>query len=137
MSDDDIRNRYRDLLGFVPENIEKRFRLAQLSAKPDSIGAIERFREEMIHDNPLDRKTQQLVHLAMFLAQGNRAAAMLHVRGALKAGATPAELYGVCETGAIVGGMPVYSLAVDLVHDVLREQGFWERSNPPATSETS
>ena len=24
MSDDDIRNRYRDLLGFVPENIEKK-----------------------------------------------------------------------------------------------------------------
>ena len=65
----------------------------------------------------------------MLLAQGNRDAAILHVRGALKAGATPSELYGVCETGAIVGGMPVYSLAVDLVHEVLREQGFLDHSN--------
>ncbi|MHB1756172.1 MAG: carboxymuconolactone decarboxylase family protein [Leptospirillum sp.] len=129
MIEADVRNRYRDLLGFVPENIEKRFTLARLSGKMDSIGAIERFREELIHDNPLDRKTQQLVHLAMLLAQGNRDAAILHVRGALKAGATPAELYGVCETGAIVGGMPVYSLAVDLVHEVLREQGFLPQSN--------
>lgn len=130
MNENDVRARYRELLGFVPENVEKRFDLARLSGKPDSIGAVERFREEMIHNNLLDRKTQQLVHLAMLLAQGSREPAILHVRGALKAGATPAELYGVCETGAIVGGMPVYSLAVDLVHNILREQGFLEPLNP-------
>jgi len=130
MNEEDIRTRYRDLLGFVPENVEKRFALARLSGKLDSIDAIERFREEMIHHNTLDRNPQQKVHLAMLLAPGNRETSILHGREALKAGARPRELYGVCQTGAIVGGMPLYRLAVDLVHEVLGEQGLTEPLSP-------
>ena len=130
MTPDEIRARYRELLGFVPDNLEKRFDLARMAGRMGSVDAVERFREELIHHNPLDRKTQQLVHLAMLLALGETAPARLHVRGALKAGATPDDLYGVCLTGAVVGGMPLFSLAVDLVHEILKDEGLLKEPPP-------
>jgi len=123
MSETEIEERYRELLGFVPDNVMKRSALAKLAGHEASIEAVESLRESLIHDNPLDRKTQQLVHFAMLLAMGHTQPARLHVRGALKAGAGPRELYGVCETAAIVGGMPIFSNAVDIVYDALREAG--------------
>lgn len=123
MNETAVEARYRDLFGFVPENVRKRSALARLCGQEASIEATEAWRQALIHDNPLERKTQQLIHFAMLLALGQTEAAQLHVRGAIKAGATPGELFGVCETAAIVGGMPVFSLAVDIVYDALREIG--------------
>ena len=123
MNETEIEKRYRDLLGFIPDNVRKRSTLAILAGHEASIDAVESLRASLIHDNPLDRKTQQLVHFAMLLALGHTQAAQLHVRGALKAGAEPSELYGVCETAAIVGGMPVFSNAVEIVYDALHEAG--------------
>ncbi len=123
MNETEIEKRYRDLLGFIPDNVRKRSTLAKLAGHEASIDAVESLRASLIHDNPLDRKTQQLVHFAMLLALGHTQAAQLHVRGALKAGAEPSELYGVCETAAIVGGMPVFSNAVEIVYDALHEAG--------------
>lgn len=123
MSDTAVEKRYRELLGFVPDNIKKRSALAQLCGRQASIDAIEGLRQSLIHDNPLDLKTQQLIHFAMLLALGQTDAAQLHVRGALKAGAEPGELYGICETAAIVGGMPAFSRGVEIVYDALIETG--------------
>lgn len=123
MNETEIENRYRELLGFVPDNVRKRSALARLSGHEASIEAVESLRQSLIHDNPLDRKTQQLVHFAMLLALGRTQAAQLHARGAVKAGALAQELYGVCETAAIVGGMPIFSSAVDIVYDALEEAG--------------
>lgn len=119
MTDDETEQRYRELLGFVPENVRRRVALAALVGEEDSIRAVEQFRKILIHHNPLDRKTQQLVHLAMLLAIGSTEPARLHAQGALKAGASPRDLYGVCETAAIVGGMPAFSRAVDVVYQAL------------------
>ncbi len=130
MTPDEIRSRYRDFLGFVPDNLEKRFDLARMSGRMSSVDVVEQFRNELLHHNPMDRKTQQLVHLSMLLAMGQTNPARLHVRGALKAGATPEELFGVCLTGAVVGGMPLFSQAVDIVHEVLREEGLLEKAEP-------
>ncbi len=123
MSDTAVEKRYRELLGFVPDNIKKRNALARFCHHEASIDAVEALRERLIHDNPLDRKTQQLVHFSMLLALGHAEAAQLHVRGALKAGAQARELYGICETAAIVGGMPAFSLGVEIVYDALTEAG--------------
>lgn len=128
MTDNETERRYRELLGFVPENVRRRQTLAALAGEEDSIRAIEQFREILIHHNPLDRKTQQLVHLAMLLAIGRTEPARLHAQGALKAGASPRDLYGVCETAAIVGGMPAFSSAVDVVYEALEEAGLIARS---------
>lgn len=126
MSATEIEERYRELLGFIPDNVRKRSALAKLVGQEASIDAVESLRASLIHDNPLDRKTQQLVHFAMLLAMGHTQATQLHVRGALKAGAAPRELYGICETAAIVGGMPMFSNAVDIVYDALQEAGLIE-----------
>ena len=123
MSDTPVEQRYQELLGFVPDNVHKRSILANMAHCEASIEAIETLRVTLLHHNPLDRKTQQLVHFAMLVALGHTQAAELHVRGALKAGASPAELYGICETAAIVGGMPVYSQAVDIVYAAVLEAG--------------
>jgi 4-carboxymuconolactone decarboxylase len=119
MNLDSIRDRYRELLGHVPENIEHRIELARQADRLEAITAIEQLRQTLIHENPLDSKTQQLVHLAMLIGAGETEPARLHVKGALRAGATAAELFGVCETAAIVGGMPAFSRAVKVVFDVL------------------
>jgi 4-carboxymuconolactone decarboxylase len=119
MNLDLIRDRYRELLGYVPENIDQRIELARQVDRLEAIEAIEQLRQTLIHDNPLDSKTQQLVHFAMLIGAGETEPARLHARGALRAGANAAELFGVCETAAIVGGMPAFSRAVKVVFDVL------------------
>lgn len=116
-----LSERYQSLFGFVPENIKRRITMAELTGQEESFEALEHMREILIHNNPLGAKVQQLVHFAMLIAIGEVVPARLHVRGALRAGATPGDLYGVCETAAIVGGMPAFSFAVDLVYEALDE----------------
>lgn len=118
---DVIRARYRELLGHVPESIETRFRRAEEVGRSEAIEAIENYRRVLIYENPLDAKTQQLVHFALLIGAGEEMPAALHARGALKAGATAAELWGVCETAAITGGMPAFSRALRIVDEALRE----------------
>lgn len=110
-----MRARYRDLLGYVPETLETRLTLAEAAGRMTAIEAVEAMRDELLHRNPLDRRTQQLVHLAMLIGAGEDGPARLHAEGAIKAGATVSELFGVCETAAVVGGMPAFSRAVDVV----------------------
>ncbi len=121
MNPEDIRANYRDLLGQVPSNIEKRLALAEAADRTDAIAAIEAWREELLHRNALDRRTQQLVHFAMLIASGEDIPARLHATGALKAGATVRELFGVAETAAITGGMPAFSRAVDIITDAIKQ----------------
>ena len=94
MNPEDIRANYRDLLGQVPNNIEKRLVLAEAADRTDAIAAIEAWREELLHRNALDRRTQQLVHFALLIGSGEEIPARLHATGALKAGATVRELFG-------------------------------------------
>lgn len=118
---ENYREKYKQLLGFVPENIEKRLHLAEMAEEMKAIDAIEQYREQLIHQNPLDEKTQQLVHFALLIGGMHKMPAILHAKAALKAGASIKELFGVCETAAITGGMPAFSLAVDCVYEAIRE----------------
>ena len=117
-----LESRYEDLLGHYPKKLSQRLELASLVGREDAIIAIEAFREQLIANNPLDRKTQQLVHFSMLIARNEYGAAKLHAAAAMVAGASLQELHGVAETAAIVCGMPGYSLAVDLISQVLSEQ---------------
>ena len=116
---ENIRKKYEELLGFVPENIEKRLKLAALSDETDAMEIIEKYREKLIYNNPLDKKTQQLVHFALLIGGMHKEPAKLHAKAALKAGATIKELFGICETAAITGGMPAFSMAVDCVFEAM------------------
>lgn len=110
---------YQDLFGQVPIGVSKRIALAEMAGRQDAIDAIERLRRVLIKENPLDARTQQLIHLGMLLVLGREEAAVLHTRAAIKAGASPADLHGVLETAVIVGGMPAYSLGAGIVADLL------------------
>ncbi len=119
MTPDAIRANYRELLGHVPANIEIRLTLAEAAKRGAAIEAIEAWREELILRNPLDRKTQQLVHFALLIGAGHDQPARIHAQGAIKAGATVEELFGVAETAAITGGMPAFSRAITIIQRAL------------------
>lgn len=117
--DEIIETDYRRLFGYVPAEVSKRIALADLAGRHDAIDAIERLRRVLIAENPLDARTQQLIHLGMLIVLGRKEAATLHAAAAIKAGASPAELHGMLETAAIVGGMPAYSLGAAVVAALL------------------
>ncbi|MCE5388516.1 MAG: carboxymuconolactone decarboxylase family protein [Acidithiobacillus sp.] len=121
MSDATVETRYKELFGSVPDSVHLRAELARAAGRETALAAIEHLRDTLIHHNPLERKIQQLVHLGMLLALGREEPALLHARAAMQAGAGIAELHGVCETAAIVGGMPAYSLGVQVVSKALQE----------------
>ena len=117
--DSAVKERYENLFGYVPEKIQQRYQLAQAAEHLESLDAIENYRKVLIEENPLGAKYQQLVHFALLIGARENYPAQLHAVGALKAGATIKELYGVCETAAITGGMPAFTLAVECVHKAL------------------
>lgn len=118
---ENIRKKYESLLGFIPENIEKRLLLAEKTGENEAIEVIEAYRDKLIYRNPLDAKTQQLVHSALLIGGMHKEPAIYHAKAALKAGSTAKELFGICETAAITGGMPAFSLAVDCVYEAVKD----------------
>jgi len=117
-----VRERYRTTFGAVPSGIEDRLSVAQTAGRLDAVEAIEALRRALLTDNPLEPRVQQLVHFGQLLALGRAAPARLHARGALRAGASTADLVGVAETSLITSGMPAYSLGVDIIAELLRSQ---------------
>lgn len=114
MNDTEIKQRYKDLLGFVPEGIENRLELAKKTNRHNAIESIENFRKELISNTGSSPKFQQLIHFAMLIAINEVGPAKLHAKGALKAGATIEELMTICETGAVIGGMPVFQRGINI-----------------------
>ncbi|WP_299246309.1 carboxymuconolactone decarboxylase family protein [uncultured Aquimarina sp.] len=118
--DASVKERYKSLFGYVPEKIQHRYQLAEMASHPESLEAIENYRKVLIEENPLEAKYQQLVHFALLIGAREIYPAQLHAVGALKAGATVKELYGVCETAAITGGMPAFTLAIECVTKAIK-----------------
>ena len=110
-----IRARYRDLLGSVPPAIEDRIRLCEEAGRTGALTAVEDLRAALIMDNPLERKVAQLVHFGQLLVLGRAGAARLHATAARRAGASLPELLGVAELALITGGMPAYSLGIEIL----------------------
>ena len=79
---------YTELFGSVPASIETRLALAEQTGRLEAVEAIEAPRRVLILDNPLGRKTGQLVHFAQLIAVGKAEPVRLHARAARKAGAS-------------------------------------------------
>lgn len=116
-----VRRSYRDGFGEVPAAIEQRLAVAQACDRLAAVEAVEQLRRTLLEDNPLDARTQQLVHLGQLLALHREEPARLHARGAVRAGATATDLLGVAETALVTAGMPAYSLGVRIVADMLAD----------------
>ena len=121
--DDRIRARYVELTGSVPPAIETRLAVAVRTGRLAAVGAVEALRDELIMANPLGRRTGQLVHYAQLIALARPGPARLHARAARLAGATFEDLVGVAELALITAGMPAYSLGVEIVSELIAEEG--------------
>ncbi len=116
-----VRARYLEMFNDVPPGIEARLQVAQDTGRMSAVETIEELRRVLLSDNPLDARTQQLVHFAQLIALGREGPARLHARGAVRAGASLRDLVGVAETSLVTSGMPAYGLAVDIVCELLNE----------------
>lgn len=114
-----IRERYRQMFGAVPAGIEQRIAVAEAAGRLHAVEEIEELRRVLLAGNPLDGRVQQLVHFGQLVALGSTQPARLHARGAMRAGATIADLVGVAETSLVAAGMPAYALAIDIVGELL------------------
>lgn len=114
-----IRDRYRATFGAVPSAIEQRLRVAEITGRLSAVEVVENVRQVLLADNVLGPRVQQLVHFGQLLALGLSGPARLHARGALRAGATLADLVGVAETAMITAGMPAYSLGIEIIAELV------------------
>ena len=117
-----VRDRYHAMFGAVPSGIEDRLSVAQAAGRLDAVEAIEALRQALLTNNPLEPRVQQLVHFGQLLALDRAAPARLHARGALRAGASTADLAGVGETALVTSGMPAYSLGIEIIAELLRAE---------------
>jgi 4-carboxymuconolactone decarboxylase len=85
------------------------------------IKALEQLGEAVRQEGPLDDKTAHLVQLAAAAASRSEGSVHSHTRRALKAGATPEEIYHTIILLTSTIGFPSTSAALSWVYDVLGE----------------
>ena len=86
------------------------------------IKALEQLGEAVRQVGPLDDKTGHLVQLAGAAASRSEGSVHSHTRRALKAGATPEEIYHTVILLTSTIGFPSTSAALSWVYDVLGEE---------------
>jgi 4-carboxymuconolactone decarboxylase len=84
---------------------------------------LEQLGEAVRQEGPLDDKTAHLVQLAAAAASRSEGSVHSHTRRALKAGATPEEIYHAVILLTSTIGFPHTSAALSWVYDVLGEEG--------------
>jgi 4-carboxymuconolactone decarboxylase len=85
--------------------------------------ALENLGETVRQEGPLDDKTSHLVQLAAAAASHSEGSVHSHVRRAVKAGATPDEIYHAIILLTSTIGFPRTSAALSWVYDVLEKGG--------------
>jgi 4-carboxymuconolactone decarboxylase len=85
------------------------------------ISALEQLGEAVRQEGPLDEKTAHLVQLAAAAASHSEGSVHSHTRRALKAGATPEEIYHAIILLTSTIGFPRTSASLSWVYDVLGE----------------
>jgi len=90
---------------------------------PKFIKALEQLGEAVRQEGPLDHKTTHLVQLAAAAASRSEGSVHSHTRRALKAGATPDEIYHAVILLTSTIGFPHTSAALSWVYDELGKEG--------------
>jgi 4-carboxymuconolactone decarboxylase len=86
------------------------------------IKALEELGETVRQEGPLDEKTMQLVQLAAAAAIRSEGAVHSHLRRAMEAGATPAEIYHTIILLTSTIGFPITSAAMSWVYSALEKK---------------
>jgi len=81
--------------------------------------ALENLGETVRRQGPLDEKTSHLIQLAAAAAIRSEGSVHSHARRAIKAGATPDEIYHTIMLLTSTIGFPTTSAALSWVHDLV------------------
>ena len=120
MSEEEIeqlRQRYVELIGFVPPRIQARTDLlARLD--PELLRMEETMRKHAMYPECFDIKTAQLMLFGMLLVLLSDAA-HLHARAARRAGATWEELSAVVNLAFLFRGLPAANRGAQIIQEII------------------
>ena len=81
---------------------------------PEEMGCFTQFMGSVLKPGKLDLKTKELIALGMGLTARCKYCIGIHVEKALKAGATPEELWEVATVAVMMGGGPALTYVAEL-----------------------
>lgn len=111
-----LRQRYTELIGFVPPRIQARTDLlARLD--PELLSMEEAIRAHAMYPACFDVKTAQLMLFGMLLVQ-LADASTLHARAARRAGATWEELSAVVNLAFLFRGLSAANLGAQIIQEI-------------------
>ena len=110
---------YLDLIGFVPPRIKHRLRLER-DVNPELLAQVEQIRESAMYPPNLDVKTAQMILFGILLSHVSPASEY-HGRGAVRAGASKAELHDVAALAFLFRGLPAFNLAGEVINKIFDE----------------
>jgi 4-carboxymuconolactone decarboxylase len=114
-----IRQRYAELIGFVPPRIQARTDLlARLD--PEFLTMQETIRKHAMYPACFDTKTSQLMLFGMLLVLLSDAA-HLHARAARRAGASWEELSAVVNLAFLFRGLPAANLGAQIIQEIAKD----------------
>ncbi|MGC8777241.1 MAG: carboxymuconolactone decarboxylase family protein [Candidatus Caldatribacteriaceae bacterium] len=87
---------------------------------PSTVENFSSFYAKVMQEGALNLKVKELIALAIGLAIHCEHCIILHVRGALKSGATQEEIWEAAEVGVAMGGGPAFTF-LPLVKKALEE----------------
>lgn len=87
---------------------------------PELCAAFLRLHELTLNDGVVSKKHKFLIHAAITAAQHDREATIMHITGALHAGATEQELLETAFTIIPVAGMPAFAVFLGAWQQALR-----------------
>lgn len=90
-------------LGFVPEYYE-----VMATKNPEMFEAFFKFRSIILEKGVLPKKTKQLITIAIYAATRFDFGLEVHIRQALKAGATEDEIFETLSLVILTAGLPGY-----------------------------
>ncbi|GER85323.1 MAG: carboxymuconolactone decarboxylase family protein [Thermogemmatispora sp.] len=116
----ELRQRYAELIGFVPPRVQARTDLlARLD--PDFLLLQEEIRRRAMYPSCFDTKTAQLMLFGMLLVLLSDAA-HLHARAARRAGATWEELNAVVNLAFLFRGLPAGNLGAQILQQLVADE---------------
>ncbi len=118
---ENLRQRYVELIGFVPPRIQARTDLlARLD--PEFLQMQEAIRQHAMYPECFDTKTAQLMLFGMLLVLLSDAA-HLHARAAHRAGATWEEMSAVVNLAFLFRGLPAGNLGAQIIQEIVKNPG--------------
>ncbi len=116
-----LRQRYVDLIGYVPPRIQASTDLLA-RVDPELLSMQEAMRAHAMYPECFDTKTAQLMLFGMLLVQLSDAA-HLHGRAAYRAGATWEELSAVVSLAFLFRGLSAANLGAQIIQELAKNPG--------------